>query len=125
MRTPFIAGNWKMNLDRGLARSLVTELGSACQGIDPGSRCEVGVFPPFTMLAEMVDVAKGTGLIVGAQDCHPEGKGAYTGEISAAMVLETGATHVILGHSERRQYFGEDEALLVRKLTAHAVEAVR
>lgn len=121
MRGKFIAGNWKMNLDQGLARSLVSGLGSALESV-AGKGVQVGVFPPFTLLAGVARQAAGesagSGLIVGAQDCHAEEKGAYTGEISAAHVRDAGATHVILGHSERRQYFAEDEALLGRKLRA-------
>ncbi len=115
MRTPFVAGNWKMNLDSGLARSLVEGLASA---VPAGIAVRVGVFPPFTLLAQVARQAEGSGLIVGAQNCHAETRGAYTGEISAAMVKDAGATHVILGHSERRRDFGEDEPLLRRKLEA-------
>ncbi len=118
MRTPFIAGNWKMNLDRGLARSLVQGLAAARASLGGASSCDVGVFPPFTLLPEVAAAAAGTGLIVGAQDCHQEGKGAYTGCVAAAQVKDAGATHVILGHSERRRDFREDEALLARKLRA-------
>jgi triosephosphate isomerase len=114
-RVPFIAGNWKMNLDRRSATTLAAALAEA-RGTFP--ECEVGLFPPFTMLAEVAAEAEGSGLIVGAQDCHAEKAGAYTGCVSAPMVKDAGATHVILGHSERRRDCGEDEALLARKLRA-------
>ena len=79
---------------------------------------DVGLFPPFTLLTDVVQEAEGSGLIVGAQNCHQESSGAYTGEVSAAMVRESGATHVILGHSERRRDFGETEEVLAAKLRA-------
>ena len=116
MRNSFVAGNWKMNLDRGLAKSLVAGLKDALESL--GGRGDVGLFPPFTLLSEVARAAEGSGMIVGAQTCHHEEGGAYTGEISAAMVKDAGGTHVILGHSERRQYFGEDEELLAKKLRA-------
>ncbi|MFH1264783.1 MAG: triose-phosphate isomerase [Planctomycetota bacterium] len=116
MRTRFIAGNWKMNLDGCTARVFAEGLANACRSIEGG--CDVGVFPSFTLLKEVAKTAAGTPLIVGAQDCHQEPAGAYTGEVSAAMAREAGASHVILGHSERRRDFGEDESLLNRKLHA-------
>ena len=113
MRKPFIAGNWKMHLDEATARPLVDGLAEAC-----GDGADVGVFPPFTLLERVARWAEGSGLIVGAQDCHAETSGAFTGEVAAAMVKDAGGTHVILGHSERRRDFGEDEALLATKLRA-------
>ena len=115
MRTPFIAGNWKMNLDRARAAELVEGVAAGRTGLPPS---EIGLFPPFTMLAEVARLAEGKGIAVGAQDCHPEDSGAYTGEVSAPMIVDAGATHVILGHSERRRDFGEAEELLARKLAA-------
>lgn len=102
-----------MNLDRGLARSLA---GGLCEALAAHSTVDVGVFPPFTLLADIVGVAERTDLIVGAQNCHQEVSGAYTGEVSADMVRDTGATHVILGHSERRRDFGETEEVLAKKI---------
>jgi len=115
MRTPFIAGNWKMNLDRASARALVE--GLVARASEFGA-VDIGVFPPFPLLREVVELASGSIVVVGAQDCHPEASGAFTGEVSAAMIRDAGATHVILGHSERREHFGEDERLLQRKLRA-------
>lgn len=104
-----------MNLDRASAQTLVRGLVARASEF---SAVEIGVFPPFTMLRDVVGFAAGSSLVVGAQDCHAEASGAYTGEVSAAMIRDTGATHVILGHSERREYFGESEPLLQRKLRA-------
>lgn len=115
MRTPFIAGNWKMNLDRARARVMVEGCVTSRGGLPD---CEIGLFPPFTMLAEVAAAARGRDLWIGAQNCHAEAAGAYTGEVSAAMIADAGATHVILGHSERRRDFGEDEPLLAKKLAA-------
>ncbi|MFH0945740.1 MAG: triose-phosphate isomerase [Planctomycetota bacterium] len=116
MRRSFVAGNWKMNLDRGLAKSLVAGLRDALEAL--AGQGDVGLFPPFTLLSDVARAAEGSGMIVGAQNCHHEKGGAYTGEVSAAMVKDAGGTHVILGHSERRQYYGEDEELLAKKLRA-------
>ncbi len=115
MRTAYIAGNWKMNLDSRSAATLVDGLTSALQSL-PGR--DVGVFPPLTMVREVAERARGTSLRVGAQNCHQSAKGAFTGEVSAMQVKDAGATSVILGHSERRRDFGEDEALLAKKLAA-------
>jgi triosephosphate isomerase (TIM) len=107
------AGNWKMH---GTAASLaeVTALIAAHRA--PG--CEMLLCPPATLVAAMVDSAKGTALMVGGQDCHPKASGAHTGDISAAMLKDAGATHVILGHSERRTDHGETDALVKAKAGA-------
>lgn len=91
------AGNWKMN---GSVAALeeIAELLKA----HPAPACEMLLCPPATLIASMVQVAEGSALKVGGQDCHPKATGAHTGDISAAMLAEAGATHVILGHSERR-----------------------
>jgi len=111
MRKPFIAGNWKMYLDEASARPLVEGLAEACP-----EAADVGVFPPFTLLERVARWAEGSSLLVGAQDCHAEAEGAFTGEIAAGMIRDAGGTHVILGHSERRRDFGEKETLLAAKL---------
>jgi triosephosphate isomerase len=107
MRQPFLAGNWKMHLDRDA-------IGAFCSALrrDRGGAGEVrvGVFPPFVYLAEVVAALRGTGVVVGAQTCRPESHGAFTGEVAARQVADVGATHVIVGHSERRQLFGETDA---------------
>ncbi|MGL4235896.1 triose-phosphate isomerase [Tabrizicola sp.] len=107
------AGNWKMN---GTAASLVEV--TALLAAHPDPVCEMLLCPPATLIAQMATAAKGTALKVGAQDCHPKPQGAHTGDISAAMLTDAGATHVILGHSERRTDHGETDALVRAKAEA-------
>lgn len=114
MRKPIIAGNWKMNKTPDEARALVAALSLAVAD----ARCEVVVCVPFVCLHAAVEAARGTNISVGAQNMHDKASGAYTGEISAQMLRATGATHVILGHSERRQYFGETDESVNRKTLA-------
>lgn len=104
-----------MNLDPPRARALVQGL-AAAKALFEG--VQVGVFPPFTLIHDAVAAAAGAPLAVGAQNCHHEPSGAYTGEVSAAQVRATGATHVLVGHSERRRDYGEAEPLLQQKLRA-------
>ncbi len=107
MRTPFIAGNWKMNLDGA-------ECAAFCAGLrDVAAEAEgvrLGVFPPFVYLGAVVEALAGTDVVVGAQTARPEASGAFTGEVAMRQVKDVGATHVILGHSERRHVFGETDA---------------
>ena len=107
------AGNWKMN---GLAASLAEV--SALTRAHPAPVCEMLLCPPATLLAQMASSAKGTALMVGGQDCHPKTSGAHTGDISAGMLADAGASHVILGHSERRADHGETDALVRSKADA-------
>jgi triosephosphate isomerase len=113
-----IAGNWKMNGALGETRSL---LGEIVEGLgDAAARVDMLVCPPFTGLAaasEFLRAARST-IMVGGQDLHWEGRGAYTGEISAAMLTDAGARYVLVGHSERRTLFGEAGETLLRKLRA-------
>jgi triosephosphate isomerase len=113
---PLIAGNWKMN---GLAASLkeVARLGELMGGAAPGDR-EVLICPPATLIAAMAAPARAIGAALGGQDCHPNEKGAHTGDISAEMLKDAGATYVIVGHSERRADHGEDDAFVRAKAEA-------
>ncbi len=114
-RTPIIAGNWKMNTDATAARELVEGIKAA--GASDAKGVEKVLCPPFLYLPLVADLARGTTLEIGAQDLHWEEKGAFTGEVSAAM-LKDFVTHVIIGHSERRQYFGETDESVNKKLRA-------
>lgn len=107
------AGNWKMN---GTAAAL-SEV-SALLAAHPAPGCEMLLCPPATLISAMAAVAKGSALAVGGQDCHPKTSGAHTGDISAAMLKDAGASHVILGHSERRADHGETSALVKAKAEA-------
>jgi triosephosphate isomerase (TIM) len=105
---PLVAGNWKMN---GRVASTKV-LGEIRDGYTPGLRARVDllVCPPATLTHAFAHVALGTRIAIGGQDCHAQESGAYTGDISAEMLADLGATHVIVGHSERRQFHGEKDA---------------
>ncbi len=122
---PLVAGNWKMHMTRaeatGLAQAILRSLP------DPLDQADVAMFPPYTCLADVVGVVGGTDITVGAQNLHPGDKGAFTGEISAPMLLDVGATRVLAGHSERRHLMGEDDAfvnLKVRAAMDHDIEPI-
>ena len=117
-RKPIIVGNWKMHKTIAEAVQLVDAI---CEVIDGVSDLEVGVAPPFSALAAVrahIDQRGKTQLILSAQNCHQEVKGAYTGEVSLPMLVDIGCSHIIVGHSERRQYFAEDDALINQKVNA-------
>jgi triosephosphate isomerase (TIM) len=112
---PLIAGNWKMN---GLKTSM-TEFEAMLAGARTvAGKADLLVCPPATLLAAFADKARGTGLVVGAQDCHPKTSGAHTGDISAEMLADAGAKAIIVGHSERRADHGESDALVRQKAEA-------
>ncbi len=118
LRQAVIAGNWKMNKTRPEAKVLIEELKPLAANAD----CGVVICVPFTNLETALALTEGTNIGVGAQNCHFAKSGAYTGEISADMLAEMGVEYVVLGHSERRQYFGEtDETVNLR--TKAALEA--
>ncbi len=112
MRKNIVAGNWKMNKDLASGLAFVKELESALEGKALG--CEVIVGMPFIHLSKASELASRVG--IAAQNCADKAEGAYTGEVSASMVASTGAQYVILGHSERRAYYGETDAILAEKV---------
>ncbi|MDR1545539.1 MAG: triose-phosphate isomerase [Deltaproteobacteria bacterium] len=114
-REPFLAGNWKMYKTGDEAVKFIEELKPLIRGLDDR---RTALAAPATALRQAAEAAAGSGLIVGAQNLHWAQEGAYTGEISASMIKAAGATMVILGHSERRQFFGDDDALVAKKLAA-------
>jgi len=113
---PLVAGNWKMN---GLTASLV-ELKAMREAVDAGKAgaAELAVCPPATLLAQAAWALKGGKVSLGAQDCHAKDSGAFTGDIAAPMIKDAGAQYVIVGHSERRQYHGETDAVVKAKAEA-------
>ena len=112
MRKPFIAGNWKMFKTTAEAKEFAKEFLKLYEKDD----VRVAICAPFTQLAALVEAFKGTGIGVGAQNMHFADNGAYTGEISADMLAEIGVNYCIIGHSERRQYFGETDETVNKKL---------
>lgn len=113
-RRNIVAGNWKMNLtvaeSRELAIAVLAEIGTGCPG------CEVGIAPTAVALTETAKLIGSGPIFLAAQNCHFESDGAYTGEISARMLLAAGCSYVIIGHSERRQFFGETDEIVNRKV---------
>lgn len=114
MRRKLAAGNWKMN---GLSSS-IAELEALIAGIGSDPGCDVLICPPSTLITRFAERARESAVAIGGQDCHTEAAGAHTGDISAEMLKDAGATHVILGHSERRSDHGEDSATVNAKTRA-------
>ena len=115
MRRPVIAGNWKMYKTQAEARAYFSALAPLVRDC---VHCDIIVAPPFTALSASVEAAKGTPISIAAQDMHGEPEGAFTGEVSAAMLVEAGCRAVIIGHSERRQFFGETDERANKKIKA-------
>ncbi len=115
MRQRLVAGNWKLNGSRDLVRSLV---GAVVAGLADGVEADVAVCPPFVYLGEAAAFLSGSAIRLGAQDVCAEAEGAYTGEVSARMLVEMGCHYAIVGHSERRSLYGEGDALVARKFVA-------
>ena len=114
-RTPYIAGNWKMHKTIAEGQAFVKDLRPLVEAIDS---VEVGLCVPYTVLYPAVQACEGSRIKVCAQNMHFDPHGAYTGEVSAAMLTEIGVQGVVLGHSERRQYFGETDRALQEKVPA-------
>jgi triosephosphate isomerase len=121
-RSPIVAGNWKMNKTGTEARALAGDL---LLKIEPTDAVEVVICPPFTAIVDVAVAVKERGFGVYGQNMHEEKSGAYTGEVSAPMLLDAGASGVILGHSERRQLFGETDEALARKVPAALAAGLR
>jgi triosephosphate isomerase (TIM) len=115
MRTPVIAGNWKMHKTTGEACALARAIKDGAGG---ASHCQVVLAPPFTALSAVAEEIRGTPLILAAQNVYWESKGAYTGEVSIPMLEDVGCGMVILGHSERRQHFCETDDTVNRRVRA-------
>ena len=111
LRKAVIAGNWKMNKNRAEAKALITDL----KPLVADASCDVVICVPYTNLETALAATEGTNIKVGAENCHFEKSGAFTGEISADMLTEMGVEYVIIGHSERRQYFGETDVTVNKR----------
>src|SRR5688500_15087417 len=116
-RRIFIAGNWKMNKTVTEALALTRELRGAVSMVR--DRIEVAIAPPFTALHPVAKALEDSNIVLAGQNCHWEASGAFTGEVSASMLKELGCAYVIVGHSERRQFFGETDETVNKR--AHAV----
>ena len=119
MRTPLLAANWKMHKTVPDAVAFVTAFAPRVAAV---TDADIVLAPPFTALAAVADACRNSRVAVAGQNLHWASQGAFTGEIGAGMLVDAGATHVILGHSERRQLFGEDDAVVARKTRA-AIDA--
>jgi triosephosphate isomerase len=115
MRKKFVAGNWKMYTTLASAQKLAKEV---VDGLGSEERVTVAVCPPFPYLAQVGQVVKGSRIGLGAQNMYPEKEGAFTGEVSPAMLLDVGCKYVIIGHSERRHKLDESDAFLNQKVKA-------
>lgn len=115
MRRPVIAGNWKMHKTRGETRAFFEKFKPL---VANSNHCDIVIAPPFTSLATAVEAARGSNIAIGAQDVYWETKGAFTGEVAPGMLVDAGCHYVIIGHSERRQYFHETDEDVSRKTLA-------
>src|SRR3984885_4535195 len=112
MRRPMVAGNWKMHGSRAVNQALLAELE---MNLKPEWPIDIAVFPPYVYLSDAIRMLEDGRIAVGAQDVCAESGGAFTGQVSAAMLKDVGCSYVIVGHSERRRWYHEDDALVARK----------
>jgi triosephosphate isomerase len=117
MRTPLLAGNWKLNCSRKEARELASAIVDGSKDVRDR---EILLAPPYTALDVVRDALGSSSVALGAQDVYWEDAGAFTGEVSAPMLADAGCSHVIIGHSERRQHFGDTDYTVARKVAAAA-----
>ncbi len=117
MRKPLVAGNWKMNGSKAEAKSLIEGIKA---GLGATITADVAICPPFVYLSEVKGLLSGSAVALGAQNVSQRGNGAFTGEISTDMLQDVGCEYVIIGHSERRALYGEDDALIAEKVIATA-----
>jgi triosephosphate isomerase len=117
-RTPLIAGNWKMFHGGPSSVELASNVVAAVRALAGGRKVDVVIAPPFTALAAVADAIDGTPVTLAAQNLYPKAEGAFTGEISGPFLKDCGCSWVIVGHSERRQYFGETDAFVAEKAAA-------
>ncbi len=115
MRRPLISGNWKMNLDR---TGILNLCGAIKETVSSVTDVEVGVFPPFPYLSLVKETLENSGVFIGGQDLYFETQGAFTGQVSGPMLKDAGATHVLVGHSERRHLFGDTNEITLKKMQA-------
>ncbi len=123
MKQMYIAGNWKMNMAPSQAHIFMTELKAAMPHTD--ADCHVIVCPPYLALPTVAEQTENTPIMFGAQNCHEHDKGAYTGEISAAMLADIGVKYCIVGHSERRRDFQETDEQIAKKIVALLAKNIR
>ncbi len=122
MRTPYICGNWKMNKTIAEGVTFIETAKAALAGI---SDVEIGIGATFTALKSLADAANGTNIKIGGQDCYWEESGAFTGEIAPSMLKDAGCSFVIIGHSERRQFFGETNETVNKKTKAALAQGLQ
>lgn len=115
MRKNIVAGNWKMNTEAEAAKTLASEVVNMVK-TEVNSDTQVVLIPPFLHLSAIKSLSEGPNISVGAQNCHEKDSGAYTGEVSAAMLASLNIEYVVIGHSERREYFNESDELLAAKV---------
>src|ERR1700685_2551238 len=114
-RKPVIAGNWKMYKTQAEARAFFAAFAPL---VESAEHCEIVIAPPYTALAASVEAVRGTKIRIAAQNMHWQSEGAFTGEVSAPMLVETGCSAVLIAHSERRQFFGETDETANKKVRA-------